>query len=215
MNIHPRQFEELLKLRMLDKSSLISNASSSSETTGDQDFFELLETYLSNTDSTNEMVPAKLMTNSGMGIQTFSPSRHVAITDYDQIINDASNKYQVDRSLIASVIQAESGYKADAVSHAGAKGLMQLMDGTAAALGVSNSFDPKQNIEGGTKFLSYLLRKYKGNEAVALAAYNAGPGRIDRMGIANNEQLYAKYDELPKETQNYVTKVLGYREAAL
>ncbi|MBB3109024.1 soluble lytic murein transglycosylase-like protein [Paenibacillus phyllosphaerae] len=130
-------------------------------------------------------------------------------SDYDTLINEAGAKYGVSPTLIKAVIQTESSFNPNAESHAGAKGLMQLMDGTASGLGVTDSFDPKQNIEGGTKFLSYLLEKYNGNEAAALAAYNAGPGRVDRAGIKTNEDFAEKISNLPKETQKYVGKVLS------
>jgi soluble lytic murein transglycosylase-like protein len=86
---------------------------------------------------------------------------------------------------------------------------MQLMDGTARSLGVYNSFDPAQNIEGGTRYLASLLDKYNGNEAVALAAYNAGPGRVDRLAISTNDQFRELAASLPVETQRYVAKVLA------
>lgn len=135
------------------------------------------------------------------------------IADYDRLIDEASARYGVDRELIAAVIRAESGFDAYAVSSAGAKGLMQLMDGTAASLGVDNPFDPAQNIDGGTRFLASLLAKYNGNTAVALAAYNAGPGRIDGMGLRDDGQLFARYEELPAETQVYIRRVLGHYNA--
>ncbi|MDQ6418998.1 lytic transglycosylase domain-containing protein [Paenibacillus sp. LHD-117] len=137
------------------------------------------------------------------GSHTFSG----AAAPFAGIIASASAKYGVDSALIEAVIATESGFRPLAESHAGAKGLMQLMDGTARGLGVSDSFDPVQNIEGGTRYLSLLLRKYGGNEAVALAAYNAGPGRIDRLGISTDEELLARLGELPEETQRYVAKV--------
>lgn len=128
-------------------------------------------------------------------------------TDYEMLIAQASAKYGVDPKLIRGVIRTESGFDADAVSSAGAKGLMQLMDATARGLGVTDSLNPQQNIDGGTKYLSYLLNKYNGNQQVALAAYNAGPGRIDRLGISTDNELQAKMELLPKETQRYLTKV--------
>lgn len=130
---------------------------------------------------------------------------------YDSLILQAANQYGVDPALIKGVIQSESSFRENAESSAGAKGLMQLMDGTAQGLGVTDSFDPAQNIDGGTRYLSYLLRKYNGNEATALAAYNAGPGRIDRLGIMTNEELASRLSELPEETQAYVQKVLSNR----
>jgi len=128
---------------------------------------------------------------------------------YGSLIEAASQKYGVDVSLVEAVIQTESNFNADAVSSAGAKGLMQLMDGTARGLGVTNSYDPQQNIEGGTRYLAMLLKKYNGNEQVALAAYNAGPGRIDRLGIDTDAELQQKLSILPQETQRYIGKVLA------
>ena len=133
-------------------------------------------------------------------------------SQYDDLIQKASAKHGVDASLVKAVIHAESTFRNEATSHAGAKGLMQLMDRTAAALGVTDSFNPEQNINGGTKYLSQLLKRFDGEEAVALAAYNAGPGRVSRLGISNVAELREKFHLLPKETQRYVDKVLGYKE---
>lgn len=130
---------------------------------------------------------------------------------YKAVIAQAAMKYGVDQDLIHAVIETESGFDPAAQSHAGAKGLMQLMDGTARGLGVTDSFDPIQNIDGGTRYLSLLLRKYNGNEQVALAAYNAGPGRIDSLGIATDEQLQAGMGLLPEETRRYIHKVMQAR----
>jgi len=132
---------------------------------------------------------------------------------YDRIIAEATMRYGVEPSLVKAVIHAESAYDPLAVSRAGAKGLMQLMDATAEWLGVTDPFDPRQNIFGGTRFLAQLLERYEGNEAVALAAYNAGPGRIDRLGITSDEELEMRLHELPRETQNYVRKVLELKRA--
>ncbi|MEK4511893.1 lytic transglycosylase domain-containing protein [Paenibacillus anaericanus] len=130
-----------------------------------------------------------------------------ASKDIDELVSRASQTYGVPESLIKAVIETESSFNASTVSSAGAKGLMQLMDGTARGLGVSDSFDPAQNIDGGTRYLSYQLQRFNGNEKTALAAYNAGPGRVQRLGITNDQQLMEKLDLLPQETQNYIRKI--------
>ncbi len=118
---------------------------------------------------------------------------------YDEIVKKAAKKYDVDFSLIKSVIKAESLYDPNAVSTAGAKGLMQLMPATAKQMGVKKIFDPQQNIMGGTKYLKKLLKKFKDSRK-AVAAYNAGPAAV----------VY--YDGIPpyKETTNYVKKVSDF-----
>jgi soluble lytic murein transglycosylase-like protein len=118
---------------------------------------------------------------------------------YQGIINQAAERYQLDPALIAGVIETESSFNARAVSPAGAKGLMQLMDQTARGLGVRNSLDPADNVLGGAKLLRQLLDRYHGNVSLALAAYNAGPGAVDR---------YGGVPPYP-ETQRYVPRVLA------
>lgn len=118
----------------------------------------------------------------------------------EQIFQKASDTYQVSKDLLKAMAKAESNFRADATSHCGAMGIMQLMPATAASLGVSDAYNPEQNIMGGAKYISQLLEKYNGNLAFAVAAYNSGSGNVD------------KYGGIPpfKETQGYVAKVLGY-----
>lgn len=128
---------------------------------------------------------------------------------YDDIIRAASQRFGVREELIRAVIFTESSFRPDAVSPAGAKGLMQLMDRTAASLGVTDPFDPVQNIMGGTRYLAQMLQRFNGSEKLALAAYNAGPGRLKQLGIHTEEDLMKYYHRLPLETQRYIPKVLG------
>ncbi len=101
--------------------------------------------------------------------------------DISQVVNDASGRYRLDPDLVSSVIKAESDFNARAVSRKGAQGLMQLMPGTASQLGVSDAFDPEANVEGGTKYLRELMEKYNFDIVTALAAYNAGPQRVEQF----------------------------------
>ncbi|WP_442792633.1 lytic transglycosylase domain-containing protein [Paenibacillus sp. FSL R7-277] len=128
-------------------------------------------------------------------------------TDYEQLIQTASAKYGVPVDLIKAVIDTESSFNPNVVSSAGAKGLMQLMDGTANGLGVSDPFDPAQSIDGGVRYLSYQLKRYDGQEKMALAAYNAGPGRVNKLGVSSDAELMANLSGLPKETQAYIAKI--------
>lgn len=101
---------------------------------------------------------------------------------YDEYFTNASKKYGVDKNLLIAVAKTESGINANAVSNAGAVGVMQLMPSTARSLGVTNSYDAEQNIMGGAKYLSQLLEEFDGNTELALSAYNAGASRVKENG---------------------------------
>jgi|HubBroStandDraft_1064217.scaffolds.fasta_scaffold06711_3 hypothetical protein len=106
----------------------------------------------------------------------------ISSVDLNDVVNSASGRYRLDPDLVNSVIKAESGFNVRAISPKGAQGLMQLMPGTAAELGVPNAFDPEANVEGGTKYLRELLERYDFDLVKALAAYNAGPQRVEQFG---------------------------------
>ena len=134
--------------------------------------------------------PAYLTTNA--------PSSSSKAARFEPLVQEQAAKYSVHPDLVRAVIQVESAFNPSARSHVGAMGLMQLMPGTARDLGVADPYDPAQNIAGGTRYLRQLLDKYQGNVQLALAAYNAGPGAVDRYG-----------KKIPpyRETRDYVGKV--------
>jgi hypothetical protein len=124
---------------------------------------------------------------------------------YNDIIIDAARHFDVDAALVSAVIKAESDYNPRIVSHKGARGLMQLMPATAERFGVTNSFDPAQNIHAGTRYLRWLLKTFDGNADLAVAAYNAGEGNV------------WKYNGVPpfRETVNYITRISNQIKRAI
>lgn len=125
------------------------------------------------------------------------PAKPAAV-NLDEVVRDASNRYQLDPDFVNSVIKAESNFQSRAISRKGALGLMQLMPRTASQLGVTDPFDPRANVEGGTAYLSQLMDLYHNDAVKALAAYNAGPNRVDQ------------YHGLPPymETRAYVARIV-------
>jgi soluble lytic murein transglycosylase-like protein len=147
-----------------------------------------------------EKIPDLPTTPTPVTPQSPNPAAKAKLTpaDLHEILARAGTEHNLDVDLLASVVKAESNGNAQAVSHAGAQGLMQLMPGTASGLGVADSFQPEQNVRGGSTYLDALLTRYHDNLAWALAAYNAGPEAVD------------KYHGIPpyRETRAYVARVI-------
>ena len=165
------------------------NSLNSSASEGMPSFSDVLESVISQNNIQNPAAASASPTTNGS-----------STVNLDEIFQRASDTYHVPLNLLKAVAKAESNFNPNAESHAGAKGIMQLMPGTAKSLGVTDPFNPEQNIMGGAKYLSQQLARYDGNAELALAAYNAGPGNV------------AKYHGVPpfEETRNYITKVMAY-----
>ncbi len=146
------------------------------------------------------MIDNRLVPQAAQGESTSLRER---LDAYGDLVKEASAKYGVDEHLIAAVIARESSGNPRAVSRKGAKGLMQLVDSTAQEMGVRRVFDPRDNIDGGTRYLKSLLELHSGDERLALASYNAGPAAVER------------YNGIPPypETQDYVESVLRMRRS--
>lgn len=145
---------------------------------------------------------AKISDSQGVSVQysgrAATASKSSNRNTFDIMIESIADRHGVERGLVKAIMHTESSFNPYAKSHAGAQGLMQLMPATARRFNVRNSYDPQQNIEGGVKYLKWLMKRFDGNVTYVLAAYNAGEGNVD------------KYSGIPpfEETQNYVKKVL-------
>ncbi len=187
-------FEQLLlsSLTGSDASSqdLINSMGTTSAQTSDSE---------AGTTTPEDVLFGKLSSQSVQPSSLISASPLTSDKNYDSIISKAAETYQVDPKLIRSIIKHESNGNPLSTSAAGAQGLMQLMPATASSLGVTDAYNPEQNILGGTKYVKQLLDKFNGNTTLAVAAYNAGPGNVE------------KYNGVPpfNETRNYVQNVLG------
>jgi soluble lytic murein transglycosylase-like protein len=222
MNVDPRTIKELLKLELLSKSSLLSTGGQTADNDSGTEFAELLQMFMGTgqdqraSSETKTKTPFKPAPDPWLAQENAHAAQAKQLSadkakEFEPYIQQASRRYGVQSSLVKAVIHAESSFNPMALSPAGAKGLMQLMDDTGESLGVTNPYDPQQNINAGTRYLSNLLVRYNGNEGLALAAYNAGPGRVSKLGARNDQELMAKMHLLPQETRNYVRKVLDLK----
>jgi soluble lytic murein transglycosylase-like protein len=144
------------------------------------------------------LVPSASKSVRPVSTRSRRPRGPVATRAWDGVIARAGRQFGVKPGLVKAIVHTESLFDLYAVSHKGAQGLMQLMPRTARSLGVTDPFDPWQNIEGGTKYIGYLMRRFDGNVELALAAYNAG------------ETVVRRYEGIPpyRETQRYVKRVM-------
>ena len=159
---------------------------------------DLNNAVMSNTNS----VPQPVVSESPAFSDTFRARTSLSSgsADLDAIFDEAGLRFRLPPNLLKAVAKAESNFRPSVTSRSGAMGIMQLMPGTARYLGVTDPFDPQQNIMGGAKYLREMLDRFGGDISLALAAYNAGPGAVDRYGGIPPFQ----------ETQNYVPKVLEF-----
>jgi len=186
----------------------ISGKYNQEEETDNKDFKTILKKEIISTETNNEaqknkakvaslQIPSKINDDNNTMESTVKNNEENGSKSINSIIQSAAKKYGVDENLVRAMIEVESGYNPAAVSSKGAMGLMQLMPGTADDLGVSNPFNAEENIDGGTRYLSGLLKKYQNNIDNALGAYNAGTANVD------------KHNGVPPfpETKNYIAAV--------
>ena len=167
----------------------------------DQNYMDVAASAVVRVETIPDPPPAKVAMDPPIANSAMDGARSVSqptAAQLKELLTRAGAQHNIDAELLASLVHAESAGQVRAISRTGAKGLMQLMPGTAVVLGVKDAFAADQNVEGGTKYLDQLLTRYHDNIALALAAYNAGPGAVD------------KYHGIPpfRETRAYVARVI-------
>ncbi len=211
--INIEQVQKLIQIYMLQ--GVYSNISSNSDSSSNYSalFSIVLENMLK--DVTNKTTSTDLnktiqKTNEDTAQISVNSARSSSVSqNIMEAIDAASEKYGIDGDLIKAIVKNESSFNPNAVSSCGAQGLMQLMPSTAKSLGVSNSFDVSENLDGGTRYFKRLLESFNGNVKLALSAYNGGISRMNRLGVDTEQEISA----MPTETVNYVSKVIkSYNE---
>lgn len=182
---------------------------------GDKDYVDIATDQIERFDQ--DLSPAVIPASAPTVAPAMAPVRSAKAQslkpqELNEVINSISDRHHLDPDFISSVIHAESGFNQRAVSPKGAQGLMQLMPGTASTLGVSNAFDPRANVEGGTRYLSELLQRYNFDVIKALAAYNAGPQRVQQYGGV--PPYYETRAYVARIVRDYNRKKIAERKAA-
>ncbi|SHH99427.1 lytic transglycosylase domain-containing protein [Clostridium grantii] len=208
-----KTFSMLLSLMLQNQTSIssLSLDSSNFNSSNTEDNFsglDSLATMISTLRNNPELLTSNFYGNNSSSEKSTNLNLSINNNEISSAINLASQKYGVDSNLISAVIKQESSFNPNAKSSAGAEGLMQLMPSTAKGLGVTDSFDISQNIDGGTKYLKSLIDNFDGDVKLALSAYNGGIGRMNRLGVNTVSEI----SKMPKETVNYVYKVISNYE---